>query len=50
MKTWPIIRHLRYFYWARRLAQWFALWQQVGALHVQESDLQYLDDIWHGRA
>lgn len=51
IKHWPVIRHVRYFYHAWRLARWVREWASYGiGLGVpQKSDLDYLDLIWRGQ-
>ncbi len=49
MKRWPVIRHIRYFYHARRLNRW---WNEIGShfwLAVNEQDIQFLEDVWDGK-
>jgi hypothetical protein len=46
------IRHLRFFWYARRVDRWAEMWSRAGiGLGVpNESDIRWLDDIWRGRA
>jgi hypothetical protein len=45
----PIIRHLRWFYWARRVDEWYALWASIGMLpFYRDRDEAVLDQIWRG--
>lgn len=50
MKRWFLIRHIRWLWLSYRLERW---WNQVGHLLGavrNPADLQYLDDVWRGRA
>lgn len=50
MKRWPIIRHLRWLYHYYGFYTW---WHQVGqhlGAFPSPYDLQFLDDIWEGKA
>jgi hypothetical protein len=46
------IRHLRFVWYARRVDRWAEMWSRagIGVGVPNESDLRWLDDIWHGRA
>jgi len=47
----PLIRHIRYFWNAYWLSRWVAYYQQLGlGFFAQESDLQFLQDVWDGKA
>jgi hypothetical protein len=50
MKRWPIIRHIRYFYWTRQADKWFLTWHEDGYYYPvhQHLDQEYLDEIWRG--
>lgn len=51
MKRWPIIRHARYFWHAYWLSRWVDFHARRGlGFFPQESDLQFLQDVWKGRA
>ena len=50
MKRWPLIRHVRWLVLAYAFAAW---WAEIGQdlwLAPNASDLQFLDDVWKGRA
>ena len=50
MKRWPLIRHVRFFWAAWRLARW---WKTVGShywLAPNPLDERYLEAIWKGKA
>jgi hypothetical protein len=50
MKRWFGIRHVRYFYLSWRLTHFIAFGRNRGLwLCAQESDLQFLDDVWSGK-
>lgn len=50
MKRLPVIRHIRYLYLRWRFTQWWiAVGQHLGA-YPNERDLDYLEDVWNGRA
>lgn len=45
-----VIRHIRWFWLAYRLARWVEHCQRHNIGFVaQESDLEYLEDVWNGR-
>jgi hypothetical protein len=47
----PVIRHLRWLYWSRKVDQHYAMWMQLGSLPVNRHlDEAYLDRIWRGEA
>lgn len=49
MKTWPIIRHIRYFYYVRQVNRHYEMWSSLGYLPVNaQSDIEYLNAIWRG--
>lgn len=49
MKKWPLIRHVRYYWYFYRMTQHYAHWRELGYLPVHvESDLDALNDIWRG--
>jgi len=50
MKRWPIIRHIRYLYWARQADKWYLTWHEDGYYYPvhQHLDQEYLDEIWRG--
>lgn len=49
MKTWPIIRHIRFFCLRYRVNQHYDMWQSVGMLPVHaDRDYAVLDQIWRG--
>ena len=49
MKRWPIIRHVRYFYWCYRVNQHYDSWGMLGSLPVYIGrDYEVLDAIWRG--
>ncbi len=50
MKRWPIIRHIRYFYWAYRVDRHYRVWRAMtGTLQLYtQYDYDRLDGIWRG--
>lgn len=52
MKKWPIIRHIRYFWFRWRVYVHAAQWASIGiGLRIpNKADLEHLDAIWHGKA
>lgn len=49
MKRWPIIRHIRWFWYMNQLRRW---WNSVGKhywLTPNLEDIQFLNDVWEGR-
>lgn len=48
----PLIRHIRYFWFKRKVYQWAATWGDygVGLGYPHELDLERLDAIWRGEA
>lgn len=46
-KKWPIIRHIRYFYWAWKFDRYWQNYKHV-FLVPNDGDMQYLDAIWRG--
>jgi hypothetical protein len=49
MKTWPIIRHIRWYICLVQVNRHYAMWRSLGYLPVNaESDYQVLDKIWQG--
>ena len=45
----PIIRHVRWAYWAREVDRWYAMWGSLGMLPVnRHHDEVVLDQIWRG--
>lgn len=50
MKTFPIIRHIRYFWHKRRMLQHYDNWRSLGYLPVHiNRDIEALNEIWAGR-
>lgn len=51
IRRWPLIRHVRYLWYAWEFAWW---WEQVGRhrwlVPPNKHDLDFLDDVWAGRA
>jgi hypothetical protein len=43
------IRHMRYFWHARRMGRWYAVWTEYGYVGPAHSDLDMLAAIWDGR-
>ena len=51
MKKLPIIRHVRYVWYSWRLMRWMSHYQSLGlGFFPQESDLQFLNEVWYGSA
>lgn len=52
MKRWPVIRHVRYFWYRRQVHRWARAWAQlgIGLGHPNQSDLDHLAAIWRGKA
>lgn len=50
VKRLPVIRHTRFLYHAVRFERHVRLWQKMGFLVPQESDMRHLRAIWEGRA
>jgi hypothetical protein len=49
MKYWPVIRHIRWVYWAWKVDQHYRLWGEIGFLPVNAHyDFEHLDRIWKG--
>jgi hypothetical protein len=49
MKRLPIIRHIRWLIWSRRVDAHYAMWAQMGSHGENKpSDEQFLDKIWAG--
>ena len=48
MRTWAVIRHLRYVWHYYRMAKWK---DELGHSDVAltDADRQFLDDVWDGR-
>lgn len=50
MKRWPIVRHVRYLWLSWCFWRW---WKHIGS-HIaavpNQSDFEYLADVWNGRA
>ncbi len=47
----PIIRHIRWWIWKRRVDAHYALWKQLGSHDGNRlSDDGHLQDIWDGKA
>ena len=46
----PLIRHIRYIYWSYRCIRAAQTWMQcgIGLGHINESDSNYLEEIWDG--
>ena len=50
MKRWFLIRHVRYFVLSWRFNQFIRRGQDIGLAWIpQESDLQFLNDVWSGK-
>ena len=50
MWTWPIIRHIRYYYYVRQVNLHYDMWRSMGYLPVNaQHDYEWLMDIWRGR-
>jgi hypothetical protein len=50
LRTWPLVRHVRYCWLAYGFWRW---WSRVGRhlwLTPNEADWRYLNDVWRGRA
>ena len=51
MKRLPIIRHIRYFWHSFWLCRWLDYCRRHGlGFFAQQSDLDFLQDVWEGRA
>lgn len=51
MKRLPIIRHVRWWIWKRRVDEHYRAWADFGYYaHNRKSDDAHLLDIWKGRA
>lgn len=51
MKRLPIIRHIRWWIWKRRVDVHYQVWADFGYHdHNRKSDDAHLSDIWEGRA
>lgn len=51
MKKWPIIRHIRYFYWCYKLQKHVNMCSKLGiGSYAHENDLLVLKAIWDGEA
>lgn len=52
MKRWPLIRHIRYFWSRMKVYEWASQWGElgIGTGHPNQSDLDYLEAIWKGKA
>ena len=50
MSRWPVIRHLRYFYYRVQIARWYGFWATMG-MHDGNRihDEKVLDRIWRGQ-
>jgi len=49
MKRWPIIRHVRYFYYKYKMLEHYDMWRKLGSLPVYiDKDIEVLDEIWRG--
>jgi hypothetical protein len=50
VKRWPIIRHLRYWYWKRRIKRDYEVCRSAGYMPVQVAkDWEALAKIWEGK-
>lgn len=50
MKTWPVIRHLRYIWLAWRLSRYMDTCRQLGlGITPNPNDLRYLEDVLRGK-
>lgn len=50
IKTLPIIRHLRWFYYWRRLEGKLNRSYELGlGVHPNQNDMDYLDGVWEGK-
>lgn len=51
MSRLPIIRHIRWWIWKRRVDAHYALWKHLGSHDGNRvSDDAHLQDIWDGKA
>lgn len=52
MKRWPIIRHIRFFWFQYRVFRWARMWYEggIGLGSPNPSDLYWLEEIWKGKA
>ena len=49
LKRLPIIRHVRWLYWAWQVEKHYAMWAQLGSLPLyRDRDEAVLDAIWRG--
>lgn len=50
MKRWPIIRHIRYYYYVYKVNQHYDMWRDLGYLPVYvQHDIDALNEIWSGK-
>lgn len=51
MKTWPIIRHIRWYLWKRQFTATYAEWRRQGFNPANWSRVEmFLNRVWEGKA